>query len=137
MTKYSYCLYLFPVLLMMTAAQTAPLDSIERNTDNKSYYDQLFMFCLLAFLRVLMTARKQRLEPRKPPVQKRSRATVNDILSAGAQVLRLTVTRPGRPTASPNERVCPSEPFISIFRARRRLPWRCSAAHRRHRPPPP
>lgn len=44
------------------------------------------MFCLLAFLRVPMTARKQRLEPRKPPVQKRSRATVNDIISAGAQV---------------------------------------------------
>src|SRR5512136_1588730 len=33
-----------------------------------------------------MTARKQRLEPRKPPVQKRSRATVNEILSAAAQV---------------------------------------------------
>jgi AcrR family transcriptional regulator len=35
---------------------------------------------------MLMTARKKRLEPRKPPVQKRSRATVNDILSAAAQV---------------------------------------------------
>ena len=33
-----------------------------------------------------MTARKQRLEPRKPPVQKRSRATVNEVLSAAAQV---------------------------------------------------
>jgi len=33
-----------------------------------------------------MTARKQRLEPRKPPVQKRSKATVNEILSAAAQV---------------------------------------------------
>lgn len=33
-----------------------------------------------------MTPRRQRLEPRKPPVQKRSRATVNDILSAAAQV---------------------------------------------------
>jgi len=33
-----------------------------------------------------MTARKQQLEPRKSPVQKRSRATVDDILSAAAQV---------------------------------------------------
>ena len=33
-----------------------------------------------------MTAHKQRLEPRKPPVQKRSRATVDGILSAAAQV---------------------------------------------------
>jgi AcrR family transcriptional regulator len=33
-----------------------------------------------------MTSRKQRLEPRKPPVQKRSRATVNEVLSAAAQV---------------------------------------------------
>jgi AcrR family transcriptional regulator len=33
-----------------------------------------------------MTARKQRLEPRKPPVQKRSKATVDDLLSAAAQV---------------------------------------------------
>jgi AcrR family transcriptional regulator len=33
-----------------------------------------------------MTARKQRLEPRKPPVQKRSKATVDDILSAAAQI---------------------------------------------------
>lgn len=33
-----------------------------------------------------MTARKQRLEPRNPPVQKRSKATVDDILSAAAQV---------------------------------------------------
>jgi AcrR family transcriptional regulator len=33
-----------------------------------------------------MTARKQRLEPRKPPVQKRSRATVNEVLFAAAQV---------------------------------------------------
>jgi AcrR family transcriptional regulator len=33
-----------------------------------------------------MTARRQRLEPRKRPVQKRSQATVDDILSAAAQV---------------------------------------------------
>jgi AcrR family transcriptional regulator len=33
-----------------------------------------------------MTARKQRLEPRKPPVQKRSRVTVEEILGAAAQV---------------------------------------------------
>ena len=33
-----------------------------------------------------MTARKQRLEPRKPPVQKRSKATVDEVLSAAAQV---------------------------------------------------
>jgi AcrR family transcriptional regulator len=33
-----------------------------------------------------MTARKQRLEPRKPPVQKRSKATVEELLSAAAQV---------------------------------------------------
>jgi AcrR family transcriptional regulator len=33
-----------------------------------------------------MTARKPRLEPRKPPVQERSRATVEEILSAAAQV---------------------------------------------------
>jgi AcrR family transcriptional regulator len=33
-----------------------------------------------------MTARKQRLEPRKPPVQKRSKATVDEILAAAAQV---------------------------------------------------
>jgi len=33
-----------------------------------------------------MAARTQRLEPRKSPVQKRSRATVDDILSAAAQV---------------------------------------------------
>jgi len=33
-----------------------------------------------------MTAREQRLEPRKPPVQKRSKATVDVILSAAAQV---------------------------------------------------
>jgi AcrR family transcriptional regulator len=33
-----------------------------------------------------MTARKQRLEPRKPPVQKRSRATVEELLLAAAQV---------------------------------------------------
>jgi AcrR family transcriptional regulator len=33
-----------------------------------------------------MKARRQRLEPRKPPVQKRSRATVEEILSAAAQV---------------------------------------------------
>jgi AcrR family transcriptional regulator len=33
-----------------------------------------------------MTARKQRLEPRKSPVQARSRATVDEILSASAQV---------------------------------------------------
>jgi AcrR family transcriptional regulator len=33
-----------------------------------------------------MTAHKQRLEPRKPPVQRRSRATVDEILSAAAQV---------------------------------------------------
>jgi AcrR family transcriptional regulator len=33
-----------------------------------------------------VTARKQQLEPRKPPVQKRSKATVDDILAAAAQV---------------------------------------------------
>jgi AcrR family transcriptional regulator len=33
-----------------------------------------------------VTARKQRLEPRKPPIQKRSKATVDAILSAAAQV---------------------------------------------------
>jgi AcrR family transcriptional regulator len=33
-----------------------------------------------------MTARKQRLEPRKPPVQKRSKATVDEIISAAARV---------------------------------------------------
>jgi AcrR family transcriptional regulator len=33
-----------------------------------------------------MTARKQRLEPRKPPVQQRSKTTVGDILAAAAQV---------------------------------------------------
>jgi AcrR family transcriptional regulator len=33
-----------------------------------------------------MTARKKRLEPRKPPVQKRSRTTVDEILMAAAQV---------------------------------------------------
>ncbi len=36
-----------------------------------------------------MTAHKQRLEPRKPPVQKRSRATVDGILSAAAQVFEM------------------------------------------------
>ncbi len=33
-----------------------------------------------------MTARKQRLEPIKPPVQRRSKATVDEILAAAAQV---------------------------------------------------
>ena len=33
-----------------------------------------------------MTAHRQRLEPRKKPAQKRSRATVDEILSAAAQV---------------------------------------------------
>jgi AcrR family transcriptional regulator len=33
-----------------------------------------------------MTARKKRLEPRKPPIQKRSRATVDELLLAATQV---------------------------------------------------
>jgi AcrR family transcriptional regulator len=33
-----------------------------------------------------MTTRKQRLEPRKPPVQNRSKATVDELLAAAAQV---------------------------------------------------
>ena len=36
-----------------------------------------------------MIARKQRLEPRKPPVQKRAMATVDEILSAAAQVFEV------------------------------------------------
>lgn len=54
--------------------------------DISGYYERIFIFCLLAFGSMPMTARKQRLEPRKPPVQKRSRATVTEILSAAAQV---------------------------------------------------
>jgi AcrR family transcriptional regulator len=35
---------------------------------------------------MVLTVRKQRLEPRKPPVQRRSRATVEALLAAAAQV---------------------------------------------------
>lgn len=42
--------------------------------------------CLLAFREVPVTAHKQRLDPRKQPIQKRSKATVDDLLSAAAQV---------------------------------------------------
>ncbi len=73
----------------------------------------------------LCTARKQRLEPRKPPIQKRSRATVNEILSAAAQVFRRMGMHPGRPTASLKGPVYPLERFISISQARRRSQWRC------------
>ena len=42
---------------------------------------------------------------------------------------RRTGTRPGRPTASPSGRECPSERYISTSRAKRRSPWRLLERH--------